>query len=303
MPRAYLLGLVLPALLLTACDTIEDNAVPTEVVVESYQVALEPLQPVRLSRLADIDDAFRFADSAINNAEVQIDLLAPDGSVETTYTYQRTSASSLPGHYSYPTVGRRTPPRVLPLRQYRLTARIPDTGEVVTSTTLVPDTFRVVTTNLDTVRYQREPAFEVQVTQSTFPGRQNIFIFTTTARNPARDNLTAFYAEFLDDEADVRELETTSSPPLFEGNYTVNADGTINIRLPWLAVAFYGTLDASINVIDDNLYDFIRSQQVQQGGSTLGPGEIPNVLDRVENGTGVFGSFARITEEVHVLRE
>jgi hypothetical protein len=54
--------------------------------------------------------------------------------------------------------------------------------------------------------------------------------------------------------------------------------------------------------VDDNIFDFVRSHTVQQGGSTLSPGEIPNVLDRVEGGTGIFGSSAQITYETFVKR-
>ena len=54
------------------------------------------------------------------------------------------------------------------------------------------------------------------------------------------------------------------------------------------------------SAVDDNLFDFIRSQSVQQGGSTLAPGEIPNVLDHIEGGTGIFGSLARVSHETFV---
>ncbi len=56
------------------------------------------------------------------------------------------------------------------------------------------------------------------------------------------------------------------------------------------------------NALDDNLYDYIRSQSIQQGGSTFSPGEIPNPLEHVVGAHGTFGSYARISFDLFVLR-
>jgi hypothetical protein len=82
----------------------------------------------------------------------------------------------------------------------------------------------------------------------------------------------------------------------------VNADGTLTLQLPWLAVAFYGRNRTTANAIDDNLYDFVRTQSAQQRGGGFTPGSIPNVIEHVEGGTGVFGSIARQSYDVTVLR-
>lgn len=71
---------------------------------------------------------------------------------------------------------------------------------------------------------------------------------------------------------------------------------------PGLAISFYGPNRIIANAIDDNLYDFVRSQSIQQGGSTFSPGEIPNPLERIVGAHGVFGSYARISHEFFVLR-
>ena len=42
-----------------------------------------------------------------------------------------------------------------------------------------------------------------------------------------------------------------------------------------VAIIFYGPNRIFANALDDNLYDYIRSQSIQQGGSTFSPGEIP----------------------------
>ena len=153
------------------------------------------------------------------------------------------------------------------------------------------------------------------VTQSVVEGGQSVFVFTMESLDPTLDKLVRPYFEFLFDEEyedidsiewtmeDIREFVVYSSPPIFEGNYDVYSDGTLRVKLPWFAVAFYGPLKVTMTVLDQNLYDFQRYQQVQQGGSTLSPGEIPNILDHVDNGRGLFGSTARVSHTVNILRE
>ena len=100
----------------------------------------------------------------------------------------------------------------------------------------------------------------------------------------------------------LEDLRVGGSPILNEENYDVNPDGTLTIKYPWLAITFYGPNRIFANALDDNLYDYIRSQSIQQGGSTFSPGEIPNPLENVEGAHGVFGSYARISFDLFVLR-
>lgn len=289
--------LLLGSLLLAACDLVEDTPFQEEVVVESYQVAGQPLQVVRLSRSAGIDESYDTSELAIRDAAVQVHLLAEDGRIEQTYAYQHQARGEyVPADVS--PVG--LLPIVQPLRRYRLEAEVPGFGTVA-STTVVPDTFRIVSVNGTRIAYQSPEQFEARITRSQYPGRQNVFIFVTDARNPVVDQLTPFWREVFDEEENtIDEFRRTRSPIINEANYDVNADGTIVVRLPWIAVRFYGPTVTAINAIDDNLYDFIRTLDVQQGGSTLGPGEIPSVLDRVENGTGIFGSYATVTAQLEI---
>lgn len=48
------------------------------------------------------------------------------------------------------------------------------------------------------------------------------------------------------------------------------------------------------------MYDFVRSESVQLGGSTLSPGEIQNVITHVEGGLGIFGSLASDTIQTYI---
>ncbi|MFV1981762.1 MAG: hypothetical protein ACC655_11460, partial [Rhodothermia bacterium] len=140
--------------------------------------------------------------------------------------------------------------------------------------------------------------------------RQTIFEFSVESLGPTIDNLTPLYFDFIDpdsgledgltEEEILRDHVIIESEPVNEGNYEVLPDNTINIKLPWFAVAFFGPQRISASALDENLYDFFRSQNVQQGGSTLAPGEIPNAITRLKGATGVFGSYARVTQETLV---
>lgn len=284
--------------LLAACDTLEtqDPDFEPEYVVESYQIAQESLQPIRLSRTADVDGTYDFKAGAVRGAAVTMNLLGEDGRVEATFAFAEQGTT--PGVYT--AVDQH---RLLPRRTYRLDVTTPN-DDRITALTVVPDTFRLVRTNLDTVVYQSSEQFEVTVTRSFVPGRQNVFIFGVRALEPRYDQLTPFAAAIFDeDEDNLDDFATGSSPLINEANYEIDeAANTVTIAFPWLAVAFYGPSQLTANVVDDNIYDFIRSQQVQQGGSTFSPGEIPNVLERVQGGHGVFGSLARSITRVYIQR-
>lgn len=300
-----------PLLLLFAvagCDSLGGDAGFTpEVVVESYQLAGRPFEPVRLSRTAPVDRLYNAEEQAIRDARVAVVLLRADGTEEARFPFALSNGAD--GRYDAVGAGG----VVLPLRRYRLEADVPGFGRV-TSETVVPDTFRIVSANADSLTYQGAQQFIFRVTRSAYPGRKTFYNFTTETLldEPAVTDATPFIRSFLDQnndgrvdddvDFDLEDLRISGSPLLNEANYIENADGTISIRLPWIAVVFYGPNRIAANAVDDNLYDFVRSQSVQQGGSTLSPGEIPNVLDRVENGRGLFGSYARVERRVFVAR-
>ena len=287
--------LVLCVLVLVGgCDSNDSDIHVPEIVVESYLIANDFLDQVRLSRSASVDRVYDFTQNAVVGAEVVVSLLAEDGSAEETYLFF--SRDQQPGIYlpvqNIP---------VLPGRTYRLNVDIPNRLENVVSTTTVPGAFELIGASDSVVVYQSEDQLELELTRSVSPGRQSVFIFATESLNPDPEMITPFYRDLIgDSEEDVEDLRITESPIINEANYDINPSGTITVRLPWLAVAFYGPNRLTANALDDNLFDFIRTQSVQQGGSTLAPGEIPNVIDNVEGGTGVFGSLARSTYDVFI---
>lgn len=302
--RHFRLVLLFPLLLSTGllgCDTTATQP-DTQVVVEAYLQAEAPLPDVRLSRTVSVEEAYAPRTNAVQEADVRVDRLGPDSSVvETTLYRERTSS---PGHYTP-----LNPPTVQPQATYQLQVETGDDTQV-TATTTIPDSIELVEVENEEATYQsqRQPAFTIQRPQRQSE-RQNVYTFTTTSLLDFQNtpdttlakNLTSFYRDSYDAEEDsIRSFRISSSGLLNEGNFDPNQDGTITIRLPWISVAFYGPNEIAVNVLDDNFYDMLRSQQVQQGG--FSPGEIPNVIEHVDGGTGVFGSYARASHPVQINR-
>ena len=292
-------GMLLSSLLIAGCDTTGPVDFEPEYVVQSYQEAGRRLGVVRLSQTAPVDSVYDFTEVAVSEASVQVQLLGQEGQVEDSYSYRERAWQ--PGVYEPEDVA-----TVKPLRTYRLRAAVPQPGggeHVITSTTVVPDTFRLVEATADTIVYKSNEQLSLRVTRSQYPDRQSIYLFSSEALGElSRGRLTPSRRRLIEENADLEVIRTTTSPPLNEANYQVGAGNTIMIRLPWLTLSFYGLHQLSASAIDNNYYDFIRTETAQQGGSTLAPGEIPNVIDHVEGGTGLFGSYAQVEYQVFVER-
>lgn len=273
----------------TACDTYQQDDYVEQVVVQSWLIADEPLPSIKLSRTIPIDEVYSFDRAAISNAQVEVRLLNANQQAERTYTY----SVSQPGIY-LPTVDHVI---VEPLRRYELLVRIRGKADI-TAQTLVPGRFRTVSQNNTRIRYQSTDQLELEVTRSIYPGRQNYYVFTIETLDPENAELTPFYAYILG--ASQREdVFINQSGILFEANTELNpVTNTLMFKLPWIGVAFYGPTRITSNTIDDAMYNFIRTKNVQLGGSTLSPGEINNVATNVTNGIGFFGSLARSSIEV-----
>ncbi|MGK7369668.1 MAG: DUF4249 family protein [Candidatus Halalkalibacterium sp. M3_1C_030] len=291
--------LLIALLTQTACELYPQDEYREFYVVESYLVANRALPEVRLSRTVPLEEQYSVQEAGISNANIEMYLLGENESIERTYTYLNdpNNANSF-----YRTVSR---DRVIPGRSYRLQITFPNNSDTVRATTIVPGDFQTVGTVVDSVVYQSSEQITVSTTQSAFPGRQTYFVFSVIGIEPTEENLTPFYRDqVFDQDEDIEDFEINSSGIINEGNYDINSDGTLTLRVPWLAVAFYGDNDIVANTIDDNLYDFIRSQEVQTGGgpSILPPGEIQNIIYNVEGGIGIFGSLASDTNRVFIKR-
>jgi hypothetical protein len=244
---------------------------------------------LKLSRTLPINDVYSFDKAALSNGNVTVRLLNASGQVESSYAYY----NSAPGIY-LPVEGDVI---VQPLRRYELLVSI-DGKPDVTAQTLVPGRFVTVGQNNTRIKYQGTEQLEIEVTRSEYPGRQNYYVFTIETLDPENAELTPFYADVLDEE-DRADVFLNQSGILFEANTELNpVTNTLKFKLPWIGVAFYGPTRITTNAIDDAMYNFIRTKDVQLGGSTLSPGEINNVATNVTNGIGIFGSYARSSVEV-----
>lgn len=303
MSRLHFAALLLLVVAL-GCDTTATQP-ESEVVVEAYLQGGAPMDTIHLTRSVGIDDPYTPREAAVTGATVEVRRLADDGTPAATISFKETEAGLYAPRPS-------PPPTVRPRTSYELSATTPN-GTEVTATTTVPDTISIVETENEAVVYQGpdQPAFTITPPQSARDG-QAILVLTTTSlldfgrpESQLRDRLTPFYEEDYDPEEDsIETFRTTSSGILNEANFSRDEAGRITTELPWISVAFYGPNESAVHVIDDNLFDLVRSQQAQSSGEQggLGPGEIPNVIEHVEGGTGVFGSYVRATREVSIQR-
>jgi hypothetical protein len=288
------------SVVLAACDAIDTAAVEEQAVVEAYLEAGADLPQVILSRTAPVD-AGPGGQEAIRGADVFIDRLDAGGEVAATTTYSETDSV---GFYAPEGV----PPQVEPGATYRLRVELEEGPDLSAETTVPAGLELVEEVNTESVfQSPEQPSFTL--TRATVRDAPVVFIFTTTSQldfdamddEAIKAELTPFYADAFDeDEDDLRDFRVTASPIVNEANYEDNGDGTITTDYPWIALAFFGENEVAVSVLDRALYDYIRTQGAQQGG--LSPGEIPNIVDNIDGGTGVFGSYARIATTITVER-
>jgi hypothetical protein len=282
--------------LLAGCDTTATQP-ESQVAVQAYLQAEAPLDTVRLTRTVGAGDTFDPQAAAVEDANVEVRRLDENGNIVATTPY---SEAPPPGAY-VPTPA--SPPTVQPTNTYQLHVETDD-GTTITSTTTVPDAFSIQTAENTTAEYRnddQQPSFTLQPPRPVSE-RQNAYVFTVESLLPTNQleaNFTPLYDEQYDaDEDRIESFRINSSGLLNQGNFSENPNGTITVDLPWLGIAFFGPNRVALNVVDDNFYDFLRSQSAQQGA--FAPGEIPNVIEHVEGGTGIFGSYARDTVRVDI---
>ncbi|MDZ7808262.1 MAG: DUF4249 family protein [Gracilimonas sp.] len=297
--KHYSLILLAFALVLSSCDPYAQDEYEEYYVVESYLVANALLPEVRLSTTVPADAFYDFEQAAINSAAIEIQLLesGPESAIEQSWTYQLNA----PGIY-VPELDH----NVIPGRTYKLDIILPETLERITSTATVPEAFEIIGEVQDSITYQSTEQLEFTLSASSYPGRQNIFVFNSVSLQPFSENLTPFYAELIQDsdqpEVALEEFANNSSGIINESGFEFNPDGSATVQYPWIGVAFYEDNLIVANTIDDNIYDFIRSQETQLGGSTLSPGEIQNIIYNIDGGIGVFGALASDTVQVYIKR-
>lgn len=290
------IALSLATVLLTGCDLYGQDDYVEKYVVECYLIANEPMPEVRLSTTAPFNENYYFDEQAVLGAEVLIHMYSEQGIRERTFEYTEDRRGV------YRVQQQDVLARVRPRNTYRLEITLPrENNHRITAAVSVPDTFSVREVVRSEAFYQSEDQLEFQITRNRTNDRQNYFIYATESLEPAEENLTPFWRDAADDMDELIRIRTNI---VNEENFDVNPDGTLTLRMPWIGIAFYGRNIISTYSLDDNAYDFFRSQPVQAGGGpgTLAPGEIQNIIYNLDGAIGLFGAMSVLNIEVNVLR-
>lgn len=275
-------------LTLPGCEFYPQDEYEEQYVVEAYLTAGENIDDVLLSTTAPFEEEYKFEDFAVSGAEIAIFELNDEGN------RARTIPMVDQGNGVYK-AGMDVTAR--PLHDYELEVITPE-HDTLRAFTTVPDTFSVARVVRDETVFQSDEQIEVDLTLSKYPGRQNIYIFSTLALDTENYPMTPLYD--TEDEEDREIAKQIRSNIVTEGNYDINDDKTITLTYPWLAVAWFGPNRVTVYAIDDNTYDFFRSQDIQLGGNTQAPGQIENVITHIEGGTGLFGASAGASFDFYV---
>lgn len=286
---AILLGVII------GCDPYNQDGYEEYVVVEAYAVAERSLPIVRISRTLPINEEYSFSEAALDGANVQITLLDEDGNDLQNFSYSQFSS----GIYQSSNLTHSVRPR----HTYRIDINFDDRDEILTARTTVPDQFSIINEIPDTLVYLGNRQLETVLSATQQTQNQKVYVFNTIKDNPQLESLTPFYLDaVINGNSEVQDFTNNSSGLVNEGNFSINDDGTTTLIFPWIGVAFFGENQVVTNSVDTNMRDLIRSQDVQLGGSTLPPGEIPNVLYNIEGGIGIFGSVTSDTVTTYFAR-
>lgn len=279
---------------LAGCDLYGQDDYEEQYVVESYLIANRAMPEIRLSTTAPFNENYYFEERAVSGAVILVNRYDDAGNKDKTYSYrEQDNGIYIPQNED-------TADLVMPRHLYRLEIEIPDdNGHRIEAVTHVPDTFSVKEVIRDRAVYQSPDQLEFNITRNRANGRQIYFIYSTESLEPSEETITPFWKDVVDNYIEARRIRTTI---INEENFDINADGTLTLRMPWIGIAFYGPNIISTFSIDDNAYDFFRSQPVQAGGGagSLSPGEIQNIIYHMEGGIGLFGSMSVLDIEVMV---
>ncbi len=278
-------------LIVAGCDPNSQDEYEEYVVLESYIVADRSLPVVRLSRTLPIDEEYSFQNAALSGANVLVTLLDENGDDAVSFNYMQRS-QSFNGIY----VPTNQDHRVIPRRTYRIDIDFNNRDDELTAHTTVPDQISIINEIPERIEYRGDQQLEIVLSPTERTEAQNRYVFNAIKENPREDLLTPFYlASVADGDSDPEDFANNSSGLINEGNFDIDDEGTTTLLFPWIGVAFFEENLIVINSVDSEMGEFLRSQNVQLGGSTLPPGEIPNVRYNVEGGIGIFGSIASDT--------
>lgn len=286
---------ILLVLWFQGCDIYEQDSYQELVVLEAYAIAGRTLPDVRLSTTSPVNEEYTFDDVALNDATVLISRLDDNGNVLDDFPYQ------LEGSGVYRAIDQTT--LVEAGARYRINVQFDSRSDQLTAETVIPRQFEILSEVEESYVYQSEDQLEILLSATESNAAQNVYVFNTISLEPVPENLTPFYSDAVEgDDTEIEDFFNNSSGLINEGNFEINDDQTILLRFPWIGVAFYGENAVVTNSVDGNLADLVRSEELQLGGSTLPPGEIPNLIYNVQGGIGVFGSISTDTITTRFIR-
>jgi hypothetical protein len=294
--RATVITLMLLSATLLSCAPQRDGGLfgPSDagiLLVDGLLFVDQPLPPIYLRRTLDPDGTYSPLAAAVPGALVEL------FSGTQTYIYSADPDS----------VGRYLPPADVPLVSPQTTygLRVEVDDESLTATTLTPPRLRL----REAVRLDEE-TLEVKVRMRTFAaGSDSVY---TAPENRLRylDDLVELRFEPLDavayqlalfsldpdsefiidadflEEDDIADFERQGSSPPLDID-----DG--RARLPWFAVAWEGRHLFKVLAIDQNWFDYVRTNPEESGGFAAG-GLAGDNFERpifsVVGGIGLFGS-------------
>lgn len=290
MKRLYLI-LLLFVIFLQSCDLYKQDSYIEQYVMEAYLVGSQPLPTVFVHRTSPIESVYDRSQLGVENAIIMMREWDSDGNLKLNIAYNSTGS----GSYE-PLIGGIT---VKPGFRYTIEVTFRDSDQRLTAQTIVPGAFTIESINSRELQYQGSEQFILQLTRSFYPGRQSYYVFTNLTLDPDNAVMTPFYADASGDREDFYVVSSGIVNETSTGN---NGNDLVELTFPWIGVAFYGPNQIRVSAIDDNLYDLIRSAGIQLGGSTQSPGEIENVISRVNGGLGIFGSYYQESIDVNILK-
>lgn len=286
--------LALPILLSCATDrTSGDLFGPSEagtLVVDAVLIVGQPLPEIFLYETAALDQSFQREEIAIENAQISVK------SDIQRFNYRVDKDST----------GRYLPiesPIITPNTFYSLEIEIPD-GRQLRASTTTPEQIRVnklLLLNENDLSIQRELLLFSEIGSTPFNAPQNqinyrdgiieavvdpinVPAYQLAIFNLETDSKLLLQANFLDED-DLAKIERSgASPPLSI------RDG--RARLPWFGVAYEGRHLFKIYAIEENWFDFIRTDpdgNRDNGGGLLGE-QFQRPKFNIEGGIGIFAS-------------
>lgn len=261
------------------------------VVVDVQLIVDAPLPPVHLSRTLAPGTTYTAAAAALSGAVVAIR--------QADQIIDYTEDPEDPGRY-LPTASVAT----LPATLYRLEVRLTD-GRQVKAQTHTPDRLQITQLLLldeETLLPRRELKLFAELGEAVYYAPENqifyqqgllearvaeeidIPAYQLAIFNLEEDSALLIDADFLEED-DLAEFERKgASPPL--------AVRKGQARLPWFAVAFAGRHKFKIYAVDENWYDFIRTDPDGNGGGFGGllGDQFQRPTFNIEGGIGLFAS-------------